>query len=390
MNIQELSKKYAQYVVDMRREFHMNPEISMHEERTARRIAEELTKMGIPCKPIAGTGVLGIIKGNHEGKTIALRADIDALEITEKNNVEYKSQTDGVMHACGHDCHAAMLLGAAAILNEIKDEIKGTVKLMFQPGEEVAQGAKKMIEEGALDGVDEVFGMHVMGHLPAGKIAIGAGARMASADSFKITVKGTGGHGSMPNLAVDALLAASAIVMNLQSIASREVSPMDTVVVSVGKLISGTRFNIIADEAVMEGTTRCFSYEVRDKLPEMIKRIAESTAATYRAKAELEYKLLTAPTINDEKSTERVEKSIKKIMSEDAVIEMQKMPGAEDFSEYLEKVPGTFVLVGTANEAKNTCFANHNPNFDVDEDMLHYGSALYTQYATDYLNEVEK
>lgn len=387
MEIKELSQKYKQYVIDMRREFHMHPELSMQEKRTAGRIMEELTKMGIPCVPMAGTGVLGIIKGSHEGKTIALRADIDALEITEKNDVPYKSQVDGVMHACGHDAHAAMLLGAAGILNDMKDELKGTVKLMFQPGEEVAKGAKKMIEEGALDGVDEVFGMHVMGNIPTGRIAIGAGARMASADVFKITVKGKGGHGSMPHLAVDAVLTASAIVMNLQSIASREVSPMDTVVVSVGKLASGTRFNIIADEAVMEGTTRCFSYEVRDKLPEMMKRIIKSTAETYRAEAELEYNFLTAPTINHEVSTERARKSIEKIMSADAVMELPKVAGSEDFSEYLEKVPGTFAIVGTANEAKNTCFTNHHPQFDIDEDMLEKGAALHAQYSVDFLNE---
>ncbi|HAQ41169.1 MAG TPA: amidohydrolase, partial [Clostridiales bacterium] len=289
MKVKEISQKYKQYIIDMRREFHMHPEISMHEERTAARITEELTKMGIPCVSIAGTGVIGIIKGGHEGKIIALRGDIDALSVTEKNDVPYKSQNKGIMHACGHDAHASMLLGAAAILNDMKDELNGTVKLLFQPGEEVAQGAKRMIEEGALNGVDEIFGMHVSGNIQAGKIAVGSGPRMASADMFKITVKGKGGHGSTPHLGVDALLAASAIVMNLQSIASREVSPMETVVVSVGKLVAGERFNVIPDEAVMEGTTRCFSYELRDRLPEMIKRIAKSTAETYRAEAELEY-----------------------------------------------------------------------------------------------------
>jgi len=387
MNIKELAHKYQQYTIDMRREFHMHPELSMHEEKTAKRIMEELTKMGIPCVSIAGTGVLGTIKGKNPGKTIALRADIDALEITEKNEVPYKSQNEGVMHACGHDSHAAMLLGAAKVLNDIKDELNGTVKLMFQPGEEVAQGAKAMVAGGALDGVDEVFGMHVMGNFPTGKIAIGAGARMASCDMFKITVKGKGGHGSMPHLGIDAVLAASAVVMNLQSIASREVSPMDTVVVSVGKFISGTRFNIIADEALLEGTTRCFSYEIRENLPKMIERIAKATAESFRAEAELEYNFLTAPTINGEESTERARKSIEKIMSKDAVVDMPKMAGSEDFSEYLAKVPGTFALVGTANAEKDTCYSNHHAKFNIDEDMLEHGVALHVQYAVDFLNE---
>ncbi len=387
MSIKELSQKYKQYTVDMRREFHMHPELSMKEEKTAQRIKEELDKMGIPYVSMAGTGVLATIKGKNEGKTIALRADTDALEITEKNDVPYKSQNEGIMHACGHDSHAAMLLGAAKVLNDIKDELNGTVKLMFQPGEEVAQGAKGMIADGALAGVDEVFGMHVMGNFPTGKIAIGAGPRMASCDMFKITVKGKGGHGSMPHLGVDAVLAASAIVMNLQSIASREISPMDTVVVSVGKFISGNRWNVIADEAVLEGTTRCFSYEVREKLPKALERIAESTAASYRAEAKLEYNDLTAPTINNEVSTERARKSIEKIMSKDAVMEMPLQSGSEDFSEYLAKVPGTFVIVGIANEEKDTCYSNHHPKFDIDEDMLECGVALHAQYAADYLNE---
>lgn len=386
MNVKELSSKYKQYVIDMRREFHAYPELSWHEERTSKRIIEELTKMGIPCVSIAGTGVLATIKGKNDGKTIALRADIDALEITERCDVSYKSQNEGVMHACGHDTHAAMLLGAAKVLNDIKDELNGTVKLMFQPAEETASGARKMIAEGALDGVDEVFGMHVMSGFPIGKVAIGAGPRMASADMFKITVKGKGGHGSMPNMGVDAVLAASAIVMNLQSIASREVSPMDSVVVSVGKFVSGTRFNIIADEAILEGTTRCFSYELREALPGIMERIIKSTANCYRAEAELEYNRAAAPVINNELSTEIARKSIEKILSKDAVVEFHKTTGSEDFSEYLEKVPGTFVIVGTANEEKDTCYSNHHAKFNIDEDALEYGMELHVQYAVDFLN----
>ncbi|MGD9569895.1 MAG: M20 family metallopeptidase [Sedimentibacter sp.] len=386
MDIKELSKKYKQYTIDMRREFHMHPEASMHEERTSQRIKEELEKMGIPYVSMAGTGVVADIKGKNEGKTIALRADIDALEITEKRDVPYKSLNEGFMHACGHDSHAAMLLGAAKMFNEIKDELNGTVRLMFQPGEEVAKGALKMIEDGALQGVDEVFGMHIMTNFPTGKIAIGSGPRMASCDGFKITVKGKGGHGSMPHLAVDSILAASAIVMNLQSIVSREISPMDIGVVSVDQFNSGTRFNIIADEAVLIGTTRCYSYEIRKLLPEAMERIAKSTAAAYRAEADLHYDFMTGPVINNEVSTERVRKSIEKIMSKDAVMEMALQSGAEDFSEYLLKVPGTFVIVGSANEEKDTCYNNHHAKFDIDEDMLEHGIALHVQYAVDFLN----
>lgn len=386
MAIKELSQKYKQYTIDMRREFHMYPELSMREERTARRIREELDKMGIPNVALAGTGVLATIKGKGSGKTIALRADIDALEITEKTDAPYKSRHEGIMHACGHDNHAAMLLGAAKVLHDMKEEFIGTVKLMFQPGEEVAQGAKKMIEEGAMDGVDEVFGMHIMGIVPAGKVAVGAGPRMASCDTFKITVKGKGGHGSMPHLGIDAVVAASAIVMNLQSVVSREISPMDSAVVSVGKLVAGTRFNIIAHEAVLEGTTRCFSHEVRKACPEAIERIAKATAASYRASAECEYSYLTAPVINDEASAQRAARAVEKILSKEAVVEFVKQTGSEDYSEFLVKAPGTIVILGSGNEAKDTCYANHHPQFNVDEDVLEYGVALHAQYAVDFLN----
>lgn len=386
MDIKGISNKYKQYVIDMRREFHMYPEASMHEERTSQRIKEELAKMGIQSVSMAGTGVVADIKGKYEGKTIALRADIDALEIAEKRDVPYKSLNEGFMHACGHDSHAAMLLGAAKIFNEIKDELSGTVRLMFQPGEEIAQGALRMIEDGALNGVDEVFGMHVMANFPTGKMAIGSGPRMASCDGFKITVKGKGGHGSMPHLAVDSILAASAIVMNLQSIVSREISPMDIGVVSVDQFNSGTRFNIIADEAVLIGTTRCYSYDIRQMLPSAMERIAKSTAAAYRAEAELKYDFMTGPVINNDISTERARKSIEKIMSKDVVMDMPLQSGAEDFSEYLLKVPGTFVIVGVANVEKDTCYNNHHAKFDIDEDMLEHGVALHVQYAVDFLN----
>ncbi|PIE54445.1 MAG: peptidase M20 [Dethiosulfovibrio peptidovorans] len=387
MNIKELAHKYEKYIIDMRREFHMYPELSWHEERTSRRVKEELDNMGIPFVSIAKTGVLATIRGKQEGKIIALRADMDALEITERNDVPYKSQNEDVMHACGHDSHTAMLLGAARVLSEIKDKFNGSVRLLFQPAEETANGARKMIEEGAMDDVDEVFGLHVMAFLPTGTIAIGAGPRMASADMFKIIVDGKGGHGSMPHLGVDAIVAASAIVMNLQSIASREVSPMDSIVVSVGSFKSGTRFNIIADEALLEGTTRCFNPEVRNSLPTIMERVVKSTASSYRAEAKLEYIWGTPATINNEASTEMARKSIGKILSEDVIIDFPKMTGAEDFAEYLAKAPGTFALLGTANKQKDTCYSNHHAKFNIDEDVLENGTALHVQYALDFLNK---
>ena len=387
MGVKDLAKKHEQYTIDMRREFHMYPEPSMKEERTARRIKEELEKMGIPCVSMAGTGVLGTIKGKNPGKTIALRADIDALDLPEKNEIPYKSKNEGFNHACGHDTHASMLLGAAKILNEMKDEINGTVKLMFQPGEEVAQGAKRMIEDGALQGVDEVFGIHINSKYDSGKIAVGAGPRMASTDMFKIKIKGKGGHGAAPHQTVDSVVVASAIVMNLQTIVSRETNPMEPLVVTVGKITSGSRWNIIADDATIEGTTRSFSRELRNELHSILERVAKNTAASYRAEAEVEYSYLCSATINHEIPTQRVTKTIENLFGKDAVIECPKQMGGEDFSEYLNIVPGTFVFLGAANEAKDSCYPQHHPKYNVDEDVLVNGAMLHAQYALDFLNE---
>ncbi|KZL91662.1 M20 family metallopeptidase [Clostridium magnum] len=385
MTVKELAKKYKQDVINLRREFHKYPEASLKEFKTSKKIKEELDKLSIPCEIVADTGVVADIKGEKPGKTVLLRADIDGLSVTELNECEFKSQHEGFMHACGHDCHISMLLGAAMILNDIKGELKGTARLVFQPAEEVAQGAKKMIKAGVLEGVDGVFGMHIWSNLEAGSVCIQEGPLMASADFFTIRVKGKGGHGSAPHQGVDAVIASSAIVMNLQSVVSREINPLESAVVSVGSIKSGTRFNVIASEGILEGTTRCFNPEIRDDFPRMIERIAKDTASTFRAEAELEYGLGTAVVINDGKSSKRAEKSVEKIGAKAVVIE--KITGAEDFSEYMNRVPGVLALVGTGNEDKGACYPQHHPKYTVDEDSLEIGSALYAQYTQDFLNE---
>ncbi|MCT4564412.1 MAG: M20 family metallopeptidase [Maledivibacter sp.] len=386
MNVKELAKKYKQYAIDMRREFHMNPEPSMKEVRTSDRVIEELTKLGVECKKIAGTGVIGIIKGSSNGKTIALRADMDALEVQEENDTEYKSKTPGLMHGCGHDGHTAGLLTAAKILTDMKDELKGSIKLIFQPGEEIAQGAKKMIEEGAMEGVDGIFGLHIWNDVEVGKVSVEAGPRMASAGLFKIDIEGKGGHGSMPHQAVDSVVVGSAMVMNLQSLVSREISPLDPAVISVGIFNSGTRFNVIAGKAYLEGTTRCFSMDVNNSFEEMIKRVAENTAKTYRANVKLDYKQLVIPTINNPEMSAIAEKTVEKIQGKDALITYEKTTGGEDFSFFTEKAPGVFAFVGSKNEKKIEYHPHHHPKFDIDEDALEVASALYAQFAIDFLN----
>lgn len=388
MDIKSLGKKYKDYVIEMRREFHMYPESSFEEFRTSKRIKEELDKLNIPYEELAGTGVLASIKGAKEGKTVALRADIDALEIQETNDVEYKSKNEGKMHACGHDGHAAMLLGAAHMLMDIQDEIKGEVKLIFQPAEEVAGGAKKMIEESNfMDSVDSVFGIHLWSDLETGKVSVEEGPRMAAADFFDIRVTGAAGHGSMPHQTVDAVVVASSIVMNLQTLVSREFSPLESVVLSIGSIHSGTRFNIIAGEATLSGTSRCFNPEIREQMPKSIERISKGLADAYRAKVELDYNHGTPPTINDKASSKIAQNAVEKIAGKEANVEMEKTTGGEDFAFFLEKAPGAFAFVGIRNDEKGANYPHHHDKFDMDEDALEIGSMLHVQYALDFLNK---
>ena len=387
MDVKALAKNVKDYVIDLRREFHMYPERSGEEFRTSQRVKEELDKLGIPYTTAGGTGVIGIIKGEKPGKTVALRADMDALEVYEKNDIPYKSKTDGLMHACGHDGHTAMLLGAAKVLSMIKNELKGCVKLFFQPAEEIAQGALKMIDDGAMEGVDSVFAIHLWSGLPMGKISVEAGPRMAAVDVFDITVNGKGGHGSAPHEGVDALVAASDIVMALQTIVSRELSPLEPVVVTVGKLVAGTRFNVLASEAKLEGTNRYFNPKIKDVLPQAIERMAKNVAAGYRAEAHLNYQFATSPVINDPECSALAKRAVEKILGKDGLIEYEKVMGGEDFAEFLKKAPGALALVGIGNEEKKTTYPHHHPNFNIDEDALEIGVALYVQYALDYLNQ---
>lgn len=386
MNVKQLAEKYQPYAVEMRREFHMNPEPSMKEYNTQKRVMEELEKMGLEPVKSGGTGVIATIKGKGEGKTIALRADMDALEVPEANDVAYKSQIEGMMHACGHDGHMAGLLTAAKILIDKKDEFNGNVKLLFQPGEEVAQGALAMIKEGALEGVDGAFGIHIWNDCQVGKVSIEAGPRMASAGMFKIYITGKGGHGSMPHQGIDAAVVSAAIIMNLQTMVSREISPLDPAVVSVGMATAGTRWNVIAGDAYMEGTTRCFSKEVNDGFEEQIRRIAENTAASYRADVKVEYTQMVNPTINDPLMSEIGEGAVRKISGEDALILFEKTTGGEDFGFFSDHCPTAFAFVGSKNEEKLPNFPHHHPKFDIDEDALITSSSLYAQYAIDFLN----
>ncbi|MBN2898017.1 MAG: amidohydrolase [Clostridia bacterium] len=386
MQVNELLEKYKDYAISMRREFHMYPESSMNEFRTQGRIMEELESMGIPCQKIAGTGVIGTIHGEYQGKTVALRADIDALELQEDIEVAYKSTVDGLKHGCGHDGHTASLLTAAKILSDMKSELKGTIKLLFQPGEETAKGALAMIEDGAMNGVDGIMGIHIWNDCETGKISVQAGPRMASAGIFKIYVNGKGGHGSMPHQGVDATIVSSAIVMNLQSIVSREIDPLQSAVLTIGIFNAGTRFNVMAGEAYLEGTTRCFDMTVNDNFEPQMKRVIESTAKAYRAEATLDYQQLVLPTINDGHLSNIAENSATKLFGKSVLIDFEKTTGGEDFSYYSQHAPSVFAFVGSKNEAKIDYYPHHHPKFDFDENALSVSAGLYAQFALDFLS----
>ena len=387
MNVRELSEKYRKELIALRREFHQNPELSWKEVRTSRRVEEELKKIGIEVQRVADTGIVGTIKGKEGIKVVALRADMDALPIQEANDgIPYKSKNDGVMHACGHDSHIAMLLIASKILWGLKDQFKGTVKLIFQPAEELIQGAKKMLDEGILEGINTILGIHIWSQLPTGKVSLESGPRFAAGDRFKITVKGIGSHGAIPHLGIDSIVTAAAIVMNLQTIVSREIDPLEPVVVSLGKINGGVSFNVICDNVVIEGTTRSFNVDIQKNFPLVIKRIIDKTASTFNAQAELEYIAGALPCINDPVISEVAKESISKLYGDGVIGHLKKTMGTEDFAYFIQKVPGIIVFLGGGNKSKNCNYPHHHEKFDIDEDALPVGVSLYVQFALDYLD----
>lgn len=379
------------YLTDLRRHFHAHPEVSLQEYETCKKIEGELDSMGIPHKRIGETGVYGWIDGRKagDGVTVALRADIDALAMEDLKEVPHHSQNAGVCHACGHDAHTATLLTAAKILKAKENEFSGQVRLFFQQAEEIGQGARQFVQAGLLDGVTRVFGAHVTSHLDSGKISLTAGPQNASCDYFKIQIHGKGAHVSTPQLGVDALYIASQIVVQLQTIVSRNTDPLETVVVGVGKLQAGTQYNIVAEHAVLEGTTRSFLPEVRKFTNDRVVRIAKETAALYGAEAEVEFLDFAAPLVNDAKAVEEVTAVTAEFLPrEDIISDFQKALGADDFADYLAVTRGMYAFVGTRNSKDpHTAVAHHHGLFDVDEEALLISCNVYVDYALWVLNE---
>lgn len=386
-NLKASIQKYEQEMIAFRRDLHQHPELQWEEFRTTQKVADEMDKLGISYRKTVPTGLIAELVGGKHGKTVALRADMDALPVQELNEgLAYQSLEDGKMHACGHDAHTAMLVTAAKALKAIQSEIKGTVRFIFQPSEENAKGAKAMVEQGAVEGVDNVFGIHIWSQMPSGKVSCVVGSSFASADIFTIDFTGRGGHGAMPDACIDATMVASAFVMNVQAIVSRETHPLDPVVVTIGRMDVGTRFNVIAENARLEGTVRCFSIETRERVKKAIQRYAEHTALTYGATAAVDYQYGTLPVVNDEEDALFAQKIIQDSFGEDALLQEPPTTGGEDFSYFTEHTPGCFALVGCGNPDKDTEWAHHHGKFNVDEDAMKMGAEMYAQYAYNYLN----
>lgn len=382
-----------EYLIQLRRHFHAHPEVSLQEFQTCAKIEQELDAMGIAHRRIGETGVYAWIDGKKEGKgnIIALRADIDALAMQDLKEVSYCSQNSGFCHACGHDAHTATLLTAAKILKQKENEFCGQIRLFFQQAEEIGQGAKQFVKAGLMEGVTRVYGAHVSSNLDSGKIALTKGPQNASCDYFKIHIKGRGAHVSTPHMGIDALYIASQTVVQLQSIVARNTAPLDTVVVGVGVLRAGTQYNIIAEHAELEGTTRCFTPQTRAFTNQRVKEIAEQTAALYGAKAEVEFQDFAAPLCNDAQAVEEVSAIAEQIIPKEQIVpDFEKALGADDFADYLAEAKGMYAFVGTRTpQNPNTAVAQHHGLFDIDEEALLLSCNIYVDYALWALEHAE-
>ena len=385
MNVQEIAKEYKEYLIEMRRWFHQHPEIAEKEFETSARVKAELDKYGIAWKPCGlQTGVLATIVGAKPGKTILLRGDMDALPVTEETGAPYASQNPGFMHACGHDCHTATMLTVARLLNDHKDKLCGTVKVAFQPAEEIGTGAPGMINEGALEGVDSAFAIHIMSMIPSGQVSLSCGPQMAGVDKFVIRIEGKGGHASSPHECIDPVVCMGAMIGNLQTVVSRQCSPMDAAVLTIGKAEAGTLWNVIPGTATLEGTTRYFTRQLYKDFPVMMERVVKHTAETYRCNAQLDYIRMIPPTINDVSFAEMAKESFAKVLTSKNVVDIGPIAIGEDFGLFLEKVPGALALVGVGNEACGAIWPQHSAKYTVDEDALLNSVMLYVQVAMDF------
>ncbi|TWI54608.1 M20 family metallopeptidase [Halalkalibacter nanhaiisediminis] len=379
-------------MVELRRIFHAEPELSFEEEKTPERIADYLEHLGIEVKRgVGGRGVVGYIRGGKSGKTVALRADFDALPIQEETGLPFASKRPGVMHACGHDGHTATMLVLAKALVEQRDKLEGTVVLIHQFAEELAPGgAIAMIEDGCLEGVDAIYGTHLWSPMPLGEVRYRHGAIMAAADRFDLVIHGRGGHGASPHETIDSIAVASSIILQLQHIVSRNVNPLKSAVLSIGSFHAGGAFNVIADSASIVGTVRTFDPEIQEmiikRIEEVIKGICDAMGATYT----LDYKKGYPAVVNDPYETNRFVELAKTVHAKELVFEMEPVMGGEDFAYYLQHVPGTFFFTGAGNEEKGIVYPHHHPKFDFDEAAMLIAAKCLGRAAIGFLSVSEQ
>lgn len=385
------AQEIAEQIVAIRRDLHMHPELGFQEVRTARIVTEKLDALGYEVITGVGkTGVVGLLSGSQPGdRTVLLRFDMDALPIQEENHVPYRSQTPGVMHACGHDAHVAVGIGVATLLARSRDRFRGTVKLMFQPAEEGLGGAFAMIRDGVLAAprVDVALGLHVSSNHPTGTAVVRSGAMMAAADKLDIVVRGRGGHAAHPDQTIDAVVVAAHIVVALQTIVSRSLNPDETGVVTVGSIQAGKAANVIAETAELRGSIRSFSEEVRSLLHRRIHEVAAGVAAAMGATVDVTITRGVDPTINAPAPTALVYKIATEVLGEEQVDTTYRTTGGEDFSAVLARVPGNFFFLGARNEERGFNFPHHNPRFDIDETSLPQGVAILCEAAVRALEE---
>lgn len=387
MKLTDLETLYPK-MVERRRHLHRHPELSFKEKETSAYVAGILRELGVEVREgVGGYGLIGCLRGLLPGKTVALRADMDALPIQDEKSCEYASHVPGVMHACGHDGHTAVLLAVAEYYSHRLQEIRGEIRFLFQPAEEACPGgAVGMIEQGALEGVDVIYGVHLWTPLPLGTVASAAGPLMASVDDFLIEIQGRGGHGGMPHKAVDSVVAGSSLVMQLQSVVSRSVDPLNPAVVTIGSIQGGMAQNVIADRCRLSGTARCFDEATRQLIRERIYALVAGITQAYGAEARIDYVTGYPSVVNDAVEFQRLSRAVRKIPKLKAEVSPKIMP-AEDFAYYLQQVPGCFVLVGAGNEEKGIIYPHHHPRFDIAEEAMLHAAALLISMAETYQEE---
>ena len=386
MNFIDKVKKIETNLIEVRRHLHENPELSSQEFKTQKYIMGKLDELNIPYEQVGTTSLVARIKGGKEGKTVALRADIDALPILEKSGVDYSSKNDGIMHACGHDAHTSMLLGAAKMLVEVQDEIPGEVRLLFQEGEETFTGAQKVVKDGGMDGVDAVFGMHGM-PIDVGTYDITPGYRMAGADTIYVEFEGVSGHGSLPHESKDTILPAAEFVTQLNAMITKFVNAQSPIVLTVGKFDGGTKANVVSKYTKLDITMRYLEEETRKIIHKKIYNLADGLASIYDVEVDVNIEESTISLSNDEKITAIANSSAEKVFGPGKAVNGPIMMGSEDMPYYFKEAPGAYALMGYANKEKDSTYFPHHEKFNIDEDYMNYGAALHAQFAWDYLHK---